>query len=323
MYNGQGASNYVVKSGTNLFRGSAFEFFRNKGLDSKAFFAVAKPDDNQHEFGFTLGGPLRRNQAFFFVAYDGYRDRRQTESRLISIPTAAQRNGDFSALPVVIYDPATTRPNPNGTGFVRDPFPGNIIPASRISPISRNLQSYLPDPSNGNLQNNYLGGLLPIGFNNDNVTAKVDLRLSSRHQVAVLFAHGKRSQATPYRGGTQRPDAAAAALHRDAPRRGDSDHRAGEAHLRDGRAVGQPGQPRVRAAVGADLQRHGRRPLPDRGRHHRPAGRRGRQRVPRGQLRRPERADQLARHRRPRLHRVPEQLHAPGQPAVDGAADTA
>jgi hypothetical protein len=202
MYNGQGASNYVVKSGTNQIRGSAFEFFRNKGLDSKAFFAAAKPDDNQHEFGFTVGGPLRRNQAFFFVAYDRYRDRRQTESRLISIPTAAQRNGDFSGLPVVIYDPATTRPNPNGTGFVRDPFPGNIIPASRISPISRNLQSYLPDPSNANLQNNYLGGQLPIGFNNDNVTTKVDLRLSSRHQVAVLFAHGKRSQATPYRGGT-------------------------------------------------------------------------------------------------------------------------
>jgi hypothetical protein len=201
MYNGQGASNFTVKSGTNQLRGSAFEFFRHKALDTKAFFAAAKPDDNQHEYGFTVGGPLRRNQAFFFVAYDGYRDTRQTESRLISIPTAAQRNGDFSALPVVIYDPATTRPNPNGTGFVRDPFPGNIIPASRISPISRNLQSYLPDPSNGNLQNNYLGGLLPIGFKNDNITTKVDVRLAARHQVSVLFAHGKRRQATPYRGG--------------------------------------------------------------------------------------------------------------------------
>ena len=147
MYNGQGASNYVVKSGTNAFRGSGFEFFRNKALDSKSFFAVAKPDDNQHEYGFTLGGPIRRNRMFFFVAYDGYRDRRQTESRLVSIPTAAQRNGDFSALPVVIYDPATTRPNPNGTGFVRDPFPGNIIPANRISSISRNFQSYLPEPT--------------------------------------------------------------------------------------------------------------------------------------------------------------------------------
>ena len=60
---------------------------------------------------------------------------------------AAQRNGDFSALPVVIYDPATTRPNPNGTGFVRDPFPGNIIPQDRISPISQNFQSFLPDPT--------------------------------------------------------------------------------------------------------------------------------------------------------------------------------
>ena len=138
---------------------------------------------------------------FFFVAYDGYRDRRQTESRLVSIPTLAQRNGDFSALPVLIYDPATTRPNPNGTGFVRDPFPGNIIPADRISPISRNFQSFLPDPSNAGLQNNYLGGSLPIGFNNDNVTTKVDLSLSARHQMSVLFAHGARRQHTPYRGG--------------------------------------------------------------------------------------------------------------------------
>ena len=95
---------------------------------------------------------------FFFVAYDGYRDRRQTASALVSIPTLAQRNGDFSALPVVIYDPRTTRPNPAGTGFVRDPFPGNVIPQDRISPISKYFQSFLPDPTNAGLQNNYLGG---------------------------------------------------------------------------------------------------------------------------------------------------------------------
>jgi hypothetical protein len=202
MYNGQGASNYVVKSGTNQFRGAAFEFFRHKSLDAKAFFAQTKPDDNQHEYGFTMGGPIARNRMFFFAAYDGYRDRRQTESRLISIPTAAQRQGDFSALPVVIYDPRTTRPNASGTGFVRDPFPGNIIPADRISPISRSFQSHLPEPTNGSLQNNFLGGNLPIGFNNDNITAKVDLHLSAAHQTSVLFAHGKRRQSTPYRGGT-------------------------------------------------------------------------------------------------------------------------
>ena len=78
MFNGQGASNYIMKSGTNQFRFSAFEFFRNKALDAKAFFATIKPDDNQNEFGFTAGGPIRKNQMFFFVTYDGYRDRRQT-----------------------------------------------------------------------------------------------------------------------------------------------------------------------------------------------------------------------------------------------------
>lgn len=138
---------------------------------------------------------------FFFAAFDGYRDRRQTPSSLVSIPTLAEREGDFTALPVTIYDPRTTRPNPNGTGFVRDPFPGNVIPRDRISPISRYFQSLLPDPTNAGLQNNYLGGALPTGFNNDNVTGKVDLKLNTRQQMSGLFSHGKRSQATPYRGG--------------------------------------------------------------------------------------------------------------------------
>jgi len=202
MFSGQGASNYVVKSGTNIIHGGGFEYLRNKALDAKAFFAAVKPDDNQHEYGAMLGGPIRKNQAFFFMAYDGYRDRRQTDSVLTSIPTLAERNGDFSALPVTIYDPRTTRPNPNGTGFVRDPFRGNVIPQDRISSISQYFQSFLPTPTNGGLQSNYLGGALPIGFNNNNVTAKVDLKVSARQQMSVLFAHGKRGQSTPFRGGT-------------------------------------------------------------------------------------------------------------------------
>ena len=201
-FNGQGASNYVVKSGTNNFHGGGFEYLRNKALDAKAFFSTTKPDDNQHEYGGTLGGPIARNKMFFFVAYDGYRDRRQSASTLSSIPTLAQQNGDFSALPVTIYDPRTTRPNPGGTGFVRDPFPGNRIPADRISPISKSFQSFLPDPTNSSLQNNYLGGSLPIGFDNISVTTKIDLKANDRQQGSLLFSHGKRSQATAYRGST-------------------------------------------------------------------------------------------------------------------------
>ena len=202
MFNGQGASNYIMKSGTNQFRLSAFEFFRNKALDAKAYFATIKPDDNQSEYGVTAGGPIQKNRMFFFVTYDGYRDRRQTASVLTSVPTLAQRNGDFSALPVTIYDPRTTRPNANGTGFVRDPFPNNVIPQDRISSISRYFQSFLPAPTTAGLQSNYLGGSLPIGFNNDNFTGKFDLKLTERQQFSFLFAHGKRSQSTEYRGGT-------------------------------------------------------------------------------------------------------------------------
>jgi hypothetical protein len=76
-----------------------------------------------------------------------------------------------------------------------------VIPPDRISPISRYFQSFLPEPTNGALQNNYVGGNLPIGFNNDNVTAKVDLTMTSRQQLSVMFAHGRRGQATAYRGG--------------------------------------------------------------------------------------------------------------------------
>jgi len=200
-FNGQGASNYVIKSGTNTWRASAYDFFRHKALDATSYFATVKPDDNQQEYGGTLGGPIRRNRMFFFISYGGYRDRRQTAAALVSIPTMAERNGDFSALPVPIYDPRTTRPNPSGTGFIRDPFPGNIIPKDRISPISQYLQSFLPATTNDGLQNNYLGGQLPIGFNNNNVTGKVDLQLSARERTSVVFAYGKHSQAQSYRGG--------------------------------------------------------------------------------------------------------------------------
>jgi hypothetical protein len=206
-FGGQGASNFVVKSGSNNLSGAVYGYLRGSGLDAPGFFALrdAKgdkitPEQDQKEYGFTLGGPIQKNRVFFFVSYAGYRDNRETQPALASIPSLAFRRGDFSALPVQIYDPSTTRPNPNGTGFIRDPFPGNIIPANRISPQSAFFQSFLPDPTNGNLQNNYSGSL-PTGFKNDNVTLKLDAHLSARHQVSLLASHGKRRQATPYTGG--------------------------------------------------------------------------------------------------------------------------
>ncbi|PYQ24576.1 MAG: hypothetical protein DMF79_01320, partial [Acidobacteria bacterium] len=165
-----------------------------RGQDGKK----QRPDQTQNEFGFTVSGPIQRNRVFFFVSYDGYRDRRETQPSFTSIPPVAWRNGDFSSLPVPIYDPLTT--NCSSGRCTRQPFPGNIIPPGRISPISRYFQSFLPDPTNSSLQNNYLGSV-PTGFHNDNATVKLDAHLSARHQLSALFAHGSRRQATPYRGG--------------------------------------------------------------------------------------------------------------------------
>src|SRR5262249_53758711 len=133
-FNGQGAENYVIKSGTNDFHGSVSEYFRNTVLDARPFFSPIRPKENQNEFGGTIGGPIKKNKAFFFFTFDGWRYRVQTDARFVTLPTQKMRQGDFSELPVQIYDPLTTVALPGG-GFTRQPFANNIIPANRISPI--------------------------------------------------------------------------------------------------------------------------------------------------------------------------------------------
>src|SRR3954467_15608528 len=107
MYQGQGASNYVLKSGGNSFHGAAYEYFRNTALDARGFFSPVTPTEHQNEFGFTISGPIKRNKLFFFANYDGYRFTQTTPSSFMTLPTAAERSGDFSALlpSIRIYDP--------------------------------------------------------------------------------------------------------------------------------------------------------------------------------------------------------------------------
>src|SRR5260370_22170363 len=90
--------NVVTKSGTNLWHGDAFEFFRNKVLNARGFFDKVKPDSKQNQFGGTLGGPLRKDRTFIFGSYEGRRVRSGTSSDVVSDPTAAERTGDFGAL---------------------------------------------------------------------------------------------------------------------------------------------------------------------------------------------------------------------------------
>ena len=191
-FQGQGAENYAIKSGTNQFHGSAFEFLRNTKLDARNFFAAKRSKENQNEFGGTIGGPIIKNKLFFFGVYDGWRYRVETAPTFLSIPSQKMRIGDFSEFPVQIFDPRST------VGFTRQAFPGNVIPASQISSISKFFQQPLPDVTRAGIQNNYLGQL-PVGYNNDNVTIKGDYNMTDRQRLTALFTWGRRGQSGPFR----------------------------------------------------------------------------------------------------------------------------
>jgi Carboxypeptidase regulatory-like domain/TonB dependent receptor len=138
-----GVVNTITKSGTNSLHGSGYEFIRNDNLDAKNFFAQTKPLLVRNQYGGSLGGPVKKDRAWVFGAYEGLHNRSETASTS-TVPTAAQRNGNFGS--TVVDDPSTTRANPNGSGYIRDPFPGNVIPASRFNSIGVNLLSLYPLP---------------------------------------------------------------------------------------------------------------------------------------------------------------------------------
>ena len=137
---GAGVVSVSTKSGSNEWHGTAFEYLRNEKFDAKNFFALPtakKAPLDRHQFGAALSGPIIKNKTFFFVDYAGIKEERG-QVFVNTVPTEATRRGDFSDYRsangnlIPIYDPLTTRPNPNGSGVIRDPFPGNIIPADRL-----------------------------------------------------------------------------------------------------------------------------------------------------------------------------------------------
>jgi outer membrane receptor protein involved in Fe transport len=175
--------NVVTKSGTNTLRGSAFEFFRNDGLNSKDAFAGASLKLDQHQFGATLGGPLVKDRTFFFVAYQGLRIQQQTAPTSTSVPTALERSGDFSqsilqGRPVAITDPLTGRP-----------FPGNVIPADRISPIARAfLDQVVPLPNAPTAGNpNAYSQTYDLSSPANQYLARLDHLITNRHRLTISY----------------------------------------------------------------------------------------------------------------------------------------
>jgi hypothetical protein len=207
-FNGQGSENYTIKSGTSRFHGSGFEYLRNTSLDARGFFPAIRPVEHQNEFGFTVGGPIVKKKLFFFFSYDGWRYRVTSPTQLVSIPTLKERTGDFTELGVNIYDPLSTvcvagvctrtqfsDPTRGTTG---NPLGLNIIPAARLSAISKVYQSLLPAPSTTGVANNYLGQV-PVGYDNNSYNLKIDWNITNSQRLSGLYTYGKRSQSGPYR----------------------------------------------------------------------------------------------------------------------------
>jgi hypothetical protein len=152
---GGGVVNVVTRGGSNNLHGSLYEFFRSDVLRANNFFANARGQARGkftfNQFGAAVGGPIRKNRTFFFSDYQGHRERVSGGAGIATVPTAQERAGDFSntftagGQRVVIYNPFSTRMV--GTGLVRDPYPGNIIPQSDQSRVGRNIASYYPEPN--------------------------------------------------------------------------------------------------------------------------------------------------------------------------------
>lgn len=157
---GGGHVNTTLKAGGNDIHGSLFEFWRNRILDANAFQnnAAGSPKGfrNQHQYGGVVGGPIRKNKDFFFFSFEGWQER--TPFPVVSsVPPSRLRNGDnFNAFGIRVFDPMTSSPCTaaanciTGGVFVRQPFPGNVIPPSRISPVGRAMLNVYP-------QENFIG----------------------------------------------------------------------------------------------------------------------------------------------------------------------
>jgi hypothetical protein len=136
----------VVKSGQNEFHGNVFGNLRNDALNAKGYFDQGdKPPFSHGQYGATLGGPIKKNRTFFFVGWEGNRLRREATG-LASAATDKMRAGDFSELSTVIRDP-----------YTRLPFPGNVIPANRLSTEAQRLLAYVPRANRAGLASNYFG----------------------------------------------------------------------------------------------------------------------------------------------------------------------
>jgi Carboxypeptidase regulatory-like domain/TonB dependent receptor len=203
-YANGGVEVYSMKSGGREYHGSLYEFFRNEALDARGFFAAKVPVTRMNQFGGTLGGPVgipywkKLRDTFFFFSLQGFRFNTAPNSIITTVPTVAEKQGDFRDYPFPIYDPATTAPDGNG-GFTRQQVSCNgvlnVICPDRISSVALGVASFFPDPNRpgegGGVKNNFLGGTLANRSDENTWSIKGDTHLSDRQTLSATFNRGK------------------------------------------------------------------------------------------------------------------------------------
>jgi hypothetical protein len=198
--------NLVTKAGTNDLHGSAFYFMRDESLDAKNYFDPPNdpiPPFSRNQFGFVVNGPVRRNRTFFLGNYEGTRQNKALTA-LATVPTLAERNGDFSrtvnpatgAL-IVITDPQTGLP-----------FPGNLIPSNRIDSTGQKVAALYPEPNRAGTQN-FVSTPLQT-FDADLLTVRVDHTFSSKDMFFARYFLSDSMEFNPFgrvanAGGTNVP----------------------------------------------------------------------------------------------------------------------
>jgi len=168
-----GMLNAATKSGGSEFHGGLFEFLRNDRFDAADFFVRQKQKLDRHQFGGTLGGPLVKGKTFFFLSYEGTRESRALPVNL-TVASAAMKTGDFSGIRNRIYDPLTGQP-----------FPGNVIPASRLSPQALYFARLIPDPNTSTGTHAWSADRT---LDADQFTVRVDHSLSAKHKIFVRYS---------------------------------------------------------------------------------------------------------------------------------------
>lgn len=217
---GGGYLNYTMKSGTNSFHGTGYDYYQNEFLNAGLAWTdngnnqLIRPKTRRNDWGFTAGGPVwipkvynGRNKTFFFVNYEEFHDNFINSTAFVTVPTLAMRSGDFSSLlgkavatdplgrPILqneIYDPATQRLAPNGQ-TIRDPFPNNKLPVSQFDPIAARIQNdFIPAPNTGlasAIQNNWVTNFASPRYN-QLPSIKLDEYVSSKLKISFFGSLG-------------------------------------------------------------------------------------------------------------------------------------